>query len=344
MSGSRGDLGDMKRAAGIYERVSDLPNLCLAFWKAARGKQSRPEVIKFRNCFDDNISELQGRIIDKDLELGDYRFFKVHDPKERSICAASFPERVLHHAVMNLCEPIFDRYAVFDSYACRKGKGSRKAVLRCQEFSRTFTWYLKMDIRKYFDSIDHEIVLKQIEKRFKDRDLLSLFRRILSTYETAHGKGLPIGNLISQHLANFHLGQFDHWIKEHQGIKGYVRYMDDFILWHNDRKTLKEKMLSVVRWLGDNLRLEVKNGTQLNRCSLGIGFLGYRVYPGRIVLSHRSKHRFIRKLEGFEKRYGSGSWSEDKLRMHVEPLVAFTKGAEAAGFRSKVIAACGASF
>lgn len=244
---------------------------------------------------------------------------------------------------MNVCEPILDAYAIFDSYACRKGKGSRKAMLRCQEYARRFEWYLKLDIRRYFDSIQHSIVAMQLERRFKDKDLLELFERILSTYHTLPGQGLPIGNLISQHLANFYLGLFDHWIKEVERVSGYVRYMDDFILWAEDRHSLRRELGNLSAWLAEHLKLELKENEQLNRCKRGISFLGYRVFPGRVLLTHRSKNRFARRLRACEARWSRGIWDEAQLSRHVEPLVAFTRGASAHGFRSKVIGRIGVS-
>lgn len=333
----------MKRAGGLYLKIAEEENLLAAFRKAARGKQDRTEVTAFRENLDANIRDLRRRILRKDVLVGDYRFFHVHDPKERFICAAAFPERVLHHAIMNVCEPVLDACAVFDSYACRKGKGSRKSVLRCQEYARRFEWFLKLDIRRYFDSIQHSVVATLLERRFKDNDLMWLFRRILDTYHTVPGKGLPIGNLISQHLANFYLGPFDHWIKDVEGVKGYVRYMDDFILWADDRHSLQKKLLRLSAWLGENLALRLKENVQMNRCGRGISFLGYRVFPGRILLCQRSKKRFIRRLRACEGKWKGGIWGEARLCRHVEPLIAFTMGAGAHGFRAKVIAGMGVS-
>lgn len=333
----------MKRVGALYPVIAEEENLLVAFRKAARGKQDRPEVRAFSENLDTNIHELQRQFLQKDVRVGDYRFFRVHDPKERSICAAAFPERVVHHAIMNVCEPILDAYSIFDSYACRKGKGSRKAVLRCQEYARRFEWFLKFDIRRYFDAIRHSLVAMQLERRFKDKDLLELFKRILTTYHTAPGQGLPIGNLISQHLANFYLGPFDHWIKEVEGISGYVRYMDDCILWADDRQRLRGELGRLSAWLADTLKLGLKGDVQLNRCRRGIDFLGYRVFPDRILLSRRSKNRFARRLRACEARWRKGIWGEAQLCRHVEPLVAFTRGASAHGFRAAVMERIGVS-
>lgn len=331
----------MKRAGNLYLKIAVPDNLRLAFLKAARGKQDRPEVIAFRARFESNIMGLRQEMLNRKVKLGDYRFFCVHDPKKRLICAASFRERVLHHAIMNVCEETLDGYSIFDSYACRKGKGGRKAIERARGFSGRFNWYLKLDIAKYFNSIAHKILLGQLERRFKDRDLLDLFRRILNTYATLPGKGLPIGNLISQHMANFYLGYFDHWIKEVRGIRGYVRYMDDFVLWGADKRMLKEQLEDVEQWLKENLDLKLNRKIQLNRCSRGMPFLGYRVFPGKIRLASSSKKRFVRKFRNYETAFVGGIWSEAALCRHMTPLVEFTRGADSAGFRANAISRFG---
>ena len=331
----------MKRAGNLYGRIAAYDNLCLAFWKAARGKRQRPDVIAFGNRFQANIRKLQFDLIHRRPEVGCYHFFEIRDPKPRSICAAAFPERVLHHAVMNVCEPVLERYAINDSYACRKGKGNRKALDRARVFARRFEWYLKLDIKKYFDSIDHAILLDLLARRFKDRDLLRLFRTLLDTYQTRPGKGLPIGNLVSQHLANFYLGVFDHWVKEELRVRGYLRYMDDFILFGREKALLKQALRRVADFLKQRLALDLNENVQLNRCAGGIPFLGYRVFPDHIRLAPRSRKRFIRRFKQYESRWLSGEWSESDLARHMEPLVDFTRVARADGFRRRVIARFG---
>lgn len=327
----------MRREKGIYQRIMEYDNLRLAFYKAVKGKYYRPDIKRFREDFEPNMNDLYIQLRDLDLNIGHYYFFTVHDPKTRDICASSFPERVLHHAVMNVCEPYFDKYAIYDSYACRKGKGNRKAILRAFGFSRIYDWYLKLDIRKYFDNISHDIMMSLLERRFKDKSLLSIFRKVLDSYHTSPGRGVPIGNLISQHLANFYLGHFDHWIKEYKRIKGYVRYMDDFIIFGDDKDYLKGILDDIGSFLDRELLLELKDNVQLNRCRLGIPFLGFRIFPGYIRLMQNSKRRYIRKFRRYEDNYMKGIWNISELVSHIGPLNAFISIAGCNGFRKSVI-------
>lgn len=317
--------------------IPDPENLRLAFRKAVKGKQDRQDVIAFRRDFEVNIQKLREQLLGNEPDVGHYRFFYVRDPKPRHICAASFQERVLHHAIMNILEPVLESYAIYDSYACRKDKGVHKALKRAQTYSGNYLWYLKLDIRKYFDSIDHGIMISLLSRHIKDRELILLFETILATYHTEPGKGVPIGNLISQHLANFYLGYFDHWIKEERRIRPYLRYMDDFIVFGQDKDGLKTELDCIRQFLKQKLTLELKDNIQLNRCSRGIPFLGYRVFPGRILLSPRSRQRFSKKFRKYENNQIIGKWSWGELARHSGPLIEFTKAADSKGLRRHII-------
>ncbi len=333
----------MKRTGNLYCRISTYENLCTAFRKAVKGRHGSREVIAFRDDFENNIRKLREQLLCHEPDIGHYSFFKVIDPKPRNICAASFPERVLHHAIMNICEPVLESYSVYDSYACRKNKGNRKALTKAQKYARKSEWYLKLDIRRYFDSMDHLIVIRLLSRRFKDTELILLFQKLLETYHTDPGKGVPIGNLISQHLANFYLGRFDHWIKEERRVRSYLRYMDDFVLFGNDKTYLKNELAEIRRFLSEELALELNHNIQLNRCNRGFPFLGYRVFPHTIRLSPASRRRFSRKFRKYEKEWQEGRRTTDELVRCMEPLVEFTRAADADGFRRNVITRFGVS-
>jgi len=327
----------MKRAGNLYSSIAGYENLRLAFCRAARGKPDRPEVLSYKKNLEGNLELIRQQLITEQPDIGHYRFFRVRDPKPRDICAASFPERVLHHAIMNICEPTLERYAIYDSYACRKGKGTIKGLERAMGFSVRNRWYLKLDIRRYFDSIDHDILLSLLHRRFKDRPLLTLFEKIIATYHLLTGKGLPIGNLISQHLANYYLGWFDHWVKEELHVRYYLRYMDDFILFSGSRHALKQQLAEIRAFLDVHLRLRLKNNIQLNRCSYGIPFLGFRVYPHVIKLGTQSKKRFRKKYQKYEQKFLGGIWTETELIRHMEPLLGWSFAAYSKSYRNHVI-------
>lgn len=326
----------MKRTGNLYWRIAEPRNLRLAFWKAQRGKSGKSDVIAFRRRLDSNLEALREQLLDHELSLGEYHYFTVYDPKKRRICAASFRERVLHHAIMNVCDEAFERYQIFDSYASRRGKGTHAALTRASEFTHRFRWFLKLDVRRYFDSIDHGVLEELLRRLFKDRDLLVLFDRIIRTYENAPARGLPIGNLTSQYFANHVLGVADHCCKEQLRLKGYVRYMDDMVLWHDDRAALLAAGRRLCDLIENRLRLTLKLFC-LNRCSRGIPFLGYIVKPHTILLSARSRRRYVRQLRQAYGRLLQGKWDQREFAAHVQPLIAFTRHADARGFRRKIM-------
>lgn len=213
----------MKRANHLLEPISDPENLRLAFWKASKGKRYSSEVSEYGNGLEINLLRLRKQIMTAQVEVGDYRFFKVYEPKERQICASAFGEQVLHHAMMNVCHDYFERTQIFDSYASRKGKGTHAALERAKTFTRHSGWFLKLDVKKFFESVHHQVLKKQLERLFKDKQVLDIFCQIINSYEAHSERGLPIGNLTSQYFANHYLSGLDHFIKENLRIKKYVR-------------------------------------------------------------------------------------------------------------------------
>ena len=327
----------MKRTGNLLERVADPANLRLAFWKAARGKSAAREVIEYRFRLEDNLVNLRDGILKGTVEVGCYHFFKIYDPKGRNICAAAFAERVLHHALINVCEPIFERRLVFDTYACRTGKGRIKALARAQHFARRHEWYLKLDVRRYFDSIDHEAMISLLERILKDRAVLAIFKRIIGSHAVAPGKGLPIGNLTSQHFANLYLGELDHHAKEILRVPGYVRYMDDFVLWADDKATLRGWLGEVIGFLDSNLKLEVKP-PQINETWRGMPFLGCRIHEDHLRLDTRGRKRFAHKLHALESEYAAGDIGGLELQTRATAMIAYTNTSGGAGFRRALLA------
>lgn len=325
----------MKRVGNLMEMIASPDNLRQAFIKAAKGKRWKKDCLKFQLNIDNEIEWVRKGLIDGNIRIGDYHYFTIHDPKKRLICAASFRERVLHHAVMGVCESTFESLSVSDSYACRRGKGALKAMSRALSFGSRHRWFLKMDVKKYFDSVHHSTLINLLSSRFKDPALLALFKRIIESYCTASGRGLPIGNLTSQYFANFYLGGLDRFIKESLKRSAYVRYMDDFVVWGDSSDDLAKVKLQVFQYLEDILKLELKSSTALNQTWFGMDFLGYRIYPNTVRLARRSKVRFSRKKSVYEKLFLSGNWTELQLQRRMTALIAFVKPANTVGFRRR---------
>lgn len=327
----------MKRRGHLLEAIADPANLRLAFWKAAKGKRAKADCRAFQEKLDANLAALRADLLAGQTRAGAYHYFTIHDPKERTICAASFRERVLHHALMNVCEPVLERAAIFDSYACRKGKGQLAAVRRAESYARHYGWFLKLDIRKYFDSVDHGTLQALLRRKFKDPTVLALFDQVLASYQTAPGRGLPIGNLTSQHFANFYLSPLDRFLKEALLRQAYVRYMDDFVVWGESGAELRAVWREVEAFLTAELRLELKRSVALNKTAFGIDFLGYRLHPGELRLTRRSKLRFSRKFRRYEREHADGRWTERQLQQRMQALVAFTLPAQSRNWRRHVM-------
>ena len=326
----------MKRAGRLIPLIIDADNMRLAFIKAVRGKRDKTSVIDFERNLDGNLARIAEGLRAATRNWGPYFHFTIHDPKEREIKVAPLEDRIAHHAMMNVCEPVFERYQIFDSYASRKGKGQFAALDRAMVYCRQNTWYLKLDIRKYFDSISHVVLKKQLFQRFKDIFVLENFNRLVDSYESVPLHGVPIGSLTSQFFANHYLSAMDHFIKEDLKTRCYVRYMDDFILWDDDVDSLKRKFYMVERFLSEELCLSLKPRC-LNRCSHGLTFLGFRLFPDIMVLSHRSRYRFRRKIRTMTEHYETGMWDEPTYARHLETLFAFVRHAKSKDFRYRVM-------
>lgn len=326
----------MKRASHLIAKIAEIDNLYLAFWKARKGKDGQLVVEEYRKDLQANLLLLRTQLLQFEVNVGHYHYFTIYDPKERIICAASFHERVLHHALMNICHPIFEDFQISDSYATRIDKGTYAALHRAEYFQKKYKWFLKLDVRKYFDSIDQQVLLGLLERRFKEKGLQSIFKQIISSYAVDVGKGVPIGNLTSQYFANYYLAYADRLVKERLKIPAYVRYMDDMVLWHNDKAVLKKAGKALAFFLKDELKLDLKVWN-LNYTEQGLSFVGYRVFPGVTRLNKRSKARFARKMKSYWYKLEMGIWSQEEYQNHVLPLLAFASHASTEVLRRKII-------
>lgn len=313
-------------------------NLYEAFLRVKRGKGGNTEVLRFHEHLDEELASIARELAGDRYTVGDYYRFTVFDPKKRTICAAPFRDRVAMHALMRVCHDVFDNYQVFDSYASRKEKGTYAAIDRVKTFVRKYQWFAKLDVCHFFDSVSHEVMMGQLSSIFKDRLLLNCFERIISGYQTEPWRGLPIGNLTSQYFANHYLSAGDHLLKEKLQVPAMVRYMDDIILFHNDKEQLKHIIRSYLAYASESLRLQM-HVPVMNDCRFGVPFLGYVVFPGRVSLNLRSRRRFVRHLTELSWNYEYGLISEKKYHERLTAVFSFVHHAHAKAFQHKTLRA-----
>jgi RNA-directed DNA polymerase len=327
----------MKRAGNLWSAVIERGNLVCAFHQAARGKRRKMDVRTFEADLDASVDQLRREVQERRFAIGEFHVFKVYDPKERTIHAARFPERVFHHALMNVCEPVLERQSIFHSYACRKAKGRLAGVAAAQNAARHAAWHLKLDIRKYFDSVPHDRVLTRVRRVIKDSEVLHWVEKIIRSHHPETGIGLPIGSLTSQHLANFYLGTLDRHCQALPGVKAYVRYMDDFVCWADDKAPLLAAGREIRRFVEDELGLALKHPPCPQPVARGMDFLGYRLFSQHAELNRRSKVRYRRRLRVLDELNASGEISETQLQQRLTALTAFVLPARSFRFRRRVL-------
>jgi RNA-directed DNA polymerase len=329
----------MRRADGLFDRIVAFDNLLAAERLAARGKRDRESVARFEFHLERELIQLQEELIDGRYRPGAFYTFEVRDPKPRAICAAPFRDRVVHHAVCDVLEPIFERCAIFDSYACRVGKGTHAAIARAQQLARRHAFFLTCDVRHFFARVDHGVLAAQLARRCREAPLLRLLGQIIAHGPPAAppGKGLPIGNLTSQHFANLYLGELDHFAKERLGVKGYLRYMDDLLLFAPDKPSLHLWLVEIRRFLAEHLHLALKDeATLVAPVTEGIPFLGFRIYPRTIRLNQRTRRRFRHQVRALESAARQGLLDEIELANRAASLFAHVSHADAYRLRRQV--------
>lgn len=324
----------MKRYGYLFQEVCSFENLLLASKKAQRGKRFKHSTSEFNLNLEENLFRIQGQLQRKDYQIGQYKNFYVYDPKRRFISALPYEDRVIQHALCNVIEPIFDQAFIYDNYACRKGKGSHKAVSRFTEYSRRNKYVLKCDIKDYFASIDHEILLKIIQRKIKDPDVLWMIRTII---ESTQNPGIPIGNLTSQIFANLYLNGLDYYIKEKLRCRYYLRYMDDLIFFGNNRNELRLIRAKIDQHLGLlSLCLHSKK-SQIYEIEKGVKFLGYKIYPThRLVLTQNLK-RLRKRLRRYFWLIQKGFCNRQKLVCSIQSWLGYAIHADSYNIRKKVL-------
>jgi len=358
----------------MYQQLCSWENLLLAYRKASKCKRGQPNVASFEYRLEDNLLQLQRELQERTYHPGGYHSFYIHDPKKRLISAAPFRDRVVHHALCNLIEPIFEKTFIFDSYANRIGKGTHKALDRATQYARRFRCVLTCDVRQFFPSIDHEILrdviasvlreaisprnrgLLRREERPPLNDIMWLVEKILQSgigvlseeYEMVYfphddlfaihrPRGLPIGNLTSQFWANCYLNPFDHFVKRELRCKGYIRYVDDFLLFSNDKSELSEWRESLIHKLAEFRLTLHENKAQARPVSEGIPFLGFHIFPAHRRLKRRKGIAFQRKYQQMSREHAEGKISRAKISVSVQGWVNHVRYANTWGLRRVIL-------
>jgi len=309
----------VKRIGHLMDRVTDFGNLVLAFRKASRGKRRRPAVVRFFRDLETELLRLATELAEGSYRPGPFQTFTIRDPKERLISCPPFRDRVVHHAVVNLLEPILEARFDPDSYGCRKGRGMDAALGRALAHTRRHPFFLRTDVRRFYDSIDRRVLHGQLGRILKDRRLLGLLVRIVGE----EGTGLPIGSLTSQWLANLYLTPLDRWLRIHRDAKGQTRYMDDVLVFGDDRAGLRRVRTDLRAYLRSELRLELKeNVTRTGRTRDGVPFLGFRMHPSGVHVRRTTLRRFFAGVRDVEWRCRTGEIDAQALAASVTSRIA----------------------
>jgi len=345
----------MKKYSNLYPKIYDFSSLFHAYLNARKGKRYRDEVIGFTDRLEENLIILQNELIWKTYKQSSYREFFVHEPKKRLIMALPFRDRVIQWSIYQTLSPLLERKYIRDSYSCRKGKGTHAALYRLRYWLKKIpgsnSWYyLKLDIHKYFYRVNHDTLLRIYEKHFPDPDLLWLLEQIIrandgnlglvdgsTDYDTrAAGVGMAVGNLISQMSANAYLNELDQYTKRILRIKYYIRYMDDIIILHPDKKYLHECRASIEEFLETRLALRTNRKTQIRPIKLGIDWVGYRVWPSHTLLRKSAAKRMKRRLKKLQKDFIDGMIPFEKFNSSFNSYMGILKHCNSRGLREKL--------
>lgn len=298
----------MKRYGNLFEKICSVENLNLADSIARKGKKNQYGIQVHDRTREANIEALRHALLNYSFRTSEYTTFKVYEPKEREVFRLPYyPDRIVHHAIMNVLEPIFCATFTADTYSCIKGKGIHAAVRGVKKALKNeadTTYCLKLDVKKFYPSIDHTILKVMLRRKIKDNDLLWLLDEIIDSAE-----GLPIGNYLSQYFANYYLTFFDHWLKEVKKVRFYFRYADDLVILHQDKSYLHTLLSEISDYMKTNLNLTIKENYQVFPVAArGIDFVGYRFYHTHTLLRKAIKQNFARMLSRRPNRLSIASY------------------------------------
>ncbi len=333
----------------LFNKICSYENLYLAYEKARKRKTLKQYVIEFEKELKQNILDLQNELINGTYYPKPLETFILRDPKTRKISKSDFRDRVVHHALCNIIEPLFDKSFIYDNYANRLGKGSIKAVERFDIFkrkiSKNFTkecYVLKADIKHYFETVNHEVLITLIKKKIGDEKVLWLITKILNNHVTQSGggakpTGMPLGNLTSQFFANIYLNELDQYVKHKLRAKYYIRYVDDFIILDNTKAKLEEYKEKINDFLNNSLKIELHpDKSKIHNINIGTNFLGFRVFHKHKLVRKKNLKKFERKFIQLRKKYHNGMITRENVIQIFEGWIAYVINADTYKYRRHI--------
>lgn len=347
----------MKTYNNLYPHIYDFANLHRAYRAARRGKRGRPDVVAFEQRVEDELFTLQRELASETYRPGAYRHFYIHEPKKRKISAAPFRDRVVHHALHQLLEPIWEPLFIHDSYACRAGKGTHRALDRCTQWVRTHRYVLQCDVATFFPTIDHAILAQIIGRKITDQQTLALCQTIIASGADVHSnerqprwlpgddlfaplrpQGLPIGNLTSQFWGNVYLNELDQFVKRTLRCRTYLRYADDFLLFADDKARLHTWLGELRHFCSSRLRLHLHTTKcQVYPVATGVPFLGFRHLGSHRRLKRASVVRFRRRLRAMQHDYAAGRAKREKIGERIRSWCAHAAHGSTYRLRSRML-------
>ncbi len=323
----------MKTYKRLYAKLCSEENIALAFKKSQKRKSRKPYVIEFKKNLKNNLESLRWQLLFNTYKPRPLRTFIIRDPKVRNIRKSYFEDRIVHHAICNILEPIFEKRFIYDSFANRKGKGTLNAIKRFDKFKQKVSknntrkcYVLKADIKHYFDEVNHNILIHILRKKVNDERLISLILKILKNHSDKIG--MPLGNMTSQFFANIYLTELDQFVKNKLKAKYYIRYVDDFVILHDNQETLHNYKEKINTFLNEGLQLELhKNKSKILLLKQGIQFLGYRTFY---------YHRLLRKSNVRNMRIKITQEDYDNTYIFLEGWTSYAKHANTYNLRHKI--------
>ncbi len=346
----------VKTYKNLFPQITTFENLYLAYRQARKGKRTKAPVADFELNFELHLLSLQEVLLSLTYKPGPYRNFIIFEPKRRLVSAAPFRDRVVHHALCRVIEPIWEARFHSHSYACRVGKGTHAAVDKAHQWVRRYPYVFHGDIVKYFPSIDHQILMGLITKKIRDPEVIWLAQTILDTgkdiqpqeqpvlyfpgddlFAALRPRGLPIGNLTSQFWANVYLNELDTFVAQELKCHAYLRYMDDFLLFSESKAELIAWKIAIRSFLGEHLRLSMhENKSVVIPTRTGLDFCGFVLFPEKRKLRRTSITRFLKRFKMQRSLYSQGQMSLDEVTTSVKSWIAHAAHADSWHLRSKI--------